>query len=85
MLQVRSGKIGIDVDHRCVATLEEAMFDSSVRAGPAGFSQWGLDAGPHKDGWNPYEGRSPQGDEYVPSDEDALLAVSGRIQYQPDC
>ncbi|THU75885.1 hypothetical protein K435DRAFT_880024 [Dendrothele bispora CBS 962.96] len=34
--------------------LERIMFDQSEKAGQAGNQQWGLDAGPHEDGWNPY-------------------------------
>jgi hypothetical protein len=36
--------------------LEELMFERSALAGNAGHSQWGLDAGHHQDGWNPYAG-----------------------------
>ncbi|KAF9554372.1 hypothetical protein CPC08DRAFT_644448 [Agrocybe pediades] len=30
------------------------MFENSARAGIAGNRQWGLDAGDHEHGWNPY-------------------------------
>ncbi|KAF9522922.1 hypothetical protein CPB83DRAFT_863752 [Crepidotus variabilis] len=32
------------------------MFEQSARAGIAGNHQWGLDAGDHQDGWDPYGG-----------------------------
>ncbi len=31
------------------------MFECSANAGSAGNYQWGLDAGPHQNDWNPYE------------------------------
>ncbi|KAF4620872.1 hypothetical protein D9613_000021 [Agrocybe pediades] len=43
-----------DVDLNCLAYLEEEMFENSARAGVAGNQQWGLDAGDHENGWNPY-------------------------------
>lgn len=46
----------VDVDHECLSALEERMFTDSVEAGAAGNQQWGLDAGSHQNGWNPYEG-----------------------------
>ena len=30
------------------------MFEQSKRVGVAGHFQWGLDAGTHQDGWDPY-------------------------------
>jgi hypothetical protein len=32
------------------------MFERSARVGVSGHWQWGLDAGTHQDGWNPYAG-----------------------------
>ncbi|KAJ7577596.1 hypothetical protein C8J56DRAFT_798500 [Mycena floridula] len=32
------------------------MFTDSADAWKAGYYQWGLNAGPHQDGWNPYVG-----------------------------
>ena len=32
------------------------MFERSAFAGIAGNYQWGLDAGDHQDGWDPYAG-----------------------------
>lgn len=46
----------IDVDLLCLDSLEEQMFERSALAGNAGHWQWGLDAGHHQDGWNPYAG-----------------------------
>jgi len=33
---------------------EEAIFETSLQAGPTGHSQWGLDTGTHQNSWNPY-------------------------------
>ncbi|KAJ7140756.1 hypothetical protein C8R44DRAFT_533038, partial [Mycena epipterygia] len=30
------------------------LFEDSFAAGRAGNQQWGLDVGPHQNGWNPY-------------------------------
>lgn len=46
----------IDVDVECLSVLEEKLFERSLRAGPAGNQQWGLDVGRHQDGWSPYLG-----------------------------
>ena len=35
----------------------QAMFETSMRAGQAGHYQWGLDAGPHQNDWSPYDNR----------------------------
>ncbi|KAF9562489.1 hypothetical protein CPC08DRAFT_609038, partial [Agrocybe pediades] len=45
-----------DVDKECLEAFEEIMFENSKLAGIAGNYQWGLDAGDHQDGWNPYAG-----------------------------
>jgi len=45
----------VDVDKESLERLEEEMFQRSVLAGIAGNYQWGLDAGDHQGGWNPYE------------------------------
>jgi hypothetical protein len=45
----------VDVERECLAKLEEEMFERSQAAGIAGEYQWGLDAGDHQDGWNPYD------------------------------
>jgi len=52
------GSLGddVDVDKQCLEQLEEEMFENSSRAGIAGNHQWGLDAGDHQEGWNPYLG-----------------------------
>jgi hypothetical protein len=46
----------VDVDRECLEQLEEEMFERTHRTGPSGNFQWGLDAGHHQDGWNPYYG-----------------------------
>ncbi|KAJ7436921.1 hypothetical protein FB451DRAFT_1061373, partial [Mycena latifolia] len=43
-----------DVDRECLGFFEERLFENSHEAGRAGNQQWGLDAGPHQDDWNPY-------------------------------
>ncbi|KAI0071385.1 hypothetical protein K474DRAFT_1582029, partial [Panus rudis PR-1116 ss-1] len=43
-----------DVDKECIFSLEHKIFQRSEEAGIASLCQWGLDAGPHQDGWNPY-------------------------------
>ncbi|KAJ7504614.1 hypothetical protein B0H11DRAFT_1709555 [Mycena galericulata] len=44
----------VDVDHECLNIFEERLFEDSCAAGCAGNRQWGLDVGPHQNGWNPY-------------------------------
>uniref|UniRef100_A0A8H8CPT3 Uncharacterized protein n=1 Tax=Psilocybe cubensis TaxID=181762 RepID=A0A8H8CPT3_PSICU len=51
-----TSKNEIDVDRDCLQLFEEEIFEVSARAGVAGHCQWGLDVGPHQDGWNPYGG-----------------------------
>jgi len=46
----------INVDKECLERLEEEMFERSALAGIAGNYQWGLDAGDHQEGWNPFAG-----------------------------
>ena len=46
----------VDVDLLCLEGLEEQMFEQLALAGNVGHWQWGLDAGHHQDGWNPYPG-----------------------------
>ena len=46
----------VDVDKECLERLEEEIFERSALAGVAGNYQWGLDAGDHQEGWNPYDG-----------------------------
>ncbi|KAJ7868082.1 hypothetical protein B0H14DRAFT_3586729, partial [Mycena olivaceomarginata] len=43
-----------DVDRECLGYFEERLFEHSHETGQAGNRQWGLDAGPHQGGWNPY-------------------------------
>ena len=46
---------GVDVDWECQKLLEEKMLRSTKESGPAGYQVWGLDLGPHQDGWDPYD------------------------------
>ncbi|KAG0691978.1 hypothetical protein DFH29DRAFT_1074083 [Suillus ampliporus] len=48
--------IHIDVDLECLSVFEERLFEKSARSGSAGNYQWGLDAGNHQGGWDPYAG-----------------------------
>ncbi|KAJ7312270.1 hypothetical protein DFH08DRAFT_822304 [Mycena albidolilacea] len=43
-----------DVDREFLGYFEERLFEHSQETGQAGNCQWGLDAGPHQGGWNPY-------------------------------
>ncbi|KAJ7887841.1 hypothetical protein B0H14DRAFT_2303627, partial [Mycena olivaceomarginata] len=43
-----------DVDRECLGYFEERLFEHSQETGQAGNHQWGLDAGLHQGGWNPY-------------------------------
>jgi hypothetical protein len=54
--QVADSKLAksADVDREAVEALEKKMFECSLDAGPAGNNQWGLDAGPHQNNWQPY-------------------------------
>ncbi|KIM35715.1 hypothetical protein M413DRAFT_14385 [Hebeloma cylindrosporum] len=53
----------VDVDRECLESLEEEMFENTDRTGASRNinRQWGLDAGHHQDGWNPYVGMSLSG------------------------
>ncbi|KAG6806222.1 hypothetical protein H0H92_012188, partial [Tricholoma furcatifolium] len=47
----------VDVQLESLEKLEKEMFErGSLRAGAAGHYQWGLDAGDHQGGWDPYIG-----------------------------
>lgn len=69
-----SGSLFCDVDLESLSLLEEAMFESSARTDIAGYYQWGLDAGDHQNGWDPYEGLMTGG--FEPTHPDEVLAVS---------
>ncbi|KAG2156784.1 uncharacterized protein EDB93DRAFT_1307406, partial [Suillus bovinus] len=43
-----------DVDLECLLAFEQCLFENSAQSGSAGNHQWGLDAGNHQDGWDPY-------------------------------
>ncbi|KAG1765239.1 hypothetical protein EDD22DRAFT_755237, partial [Suillus occidentalis] len=45
-----------DVDLECLSVFEQRLFEKSAQSGSAGNYQWGLDAGNHQDGWDPYAG-----------------------------
>ncbi|KAG2342656.1 hypothetical protein BDR05DRAFT_963859, partial [Suillus weaverae] len=45
-----------DVDLECPSVFEQRLFEKSAQSGSAGNYQWGLDAGSHQDGWDPYAG-----------------------------
>ncbi|KAJ6613077.1 hypothetical protein B0H10DRAFT_1764831, partial [Mycena sp. CBHHK59/15] len=45
----------LDVDQECLEILEHRMFEISPRAGQAGKTQWGLDAGVHQGQCFPYQ------------------------------
>jgi hypothetical protein len=45
----------VDVDQECLLLFGELLFETSQQAGRAGHYQWGLDAGPHQNDWDPYE------------------------------
>lgn len=44
----------VDVDQECLFDFEQRLFERSEDSGKAGFYQWGLNAGPHQDRWDPY-------------------------------
>ncbi len=46
----------VDVDRECLQDFKRRLFERSKDAGPAGFFQWGLDAGNHQHKWDPYQG-----------------------------
>jgi hypothetical protein len=48
--------IHTDVDLECLSVFEQRLFEKSAQSGSAGNYQWGLDAGNHQDGWDPYAG-----------------------------
>ncbi|KAF8833019.1 hypothetical protein BDN67DRAFT_1073007 [Paxillus ammoniavirescens] len=54
--QTGMARMPVDLDHECVSTFERRLFEDSAAAGAAGCQQWGLDAGTHQEGWNPYKG-----------------------------
>jgi len=43
----------IDVDKKCLESLEEEMFERTEQTGISGNWQWGVDVGHHQDGWDP--------------------------------
>ncbi|RPD52542.1 hypothetical protein L227DRAFT_468077, partial [Lentinus tigrinus ALCF2SS1-6] len=53
------------------------MFERSAAAGIAGWYQWGLDAGDHQDGWDPYNEIPDSWNlgDFYPDDPEELLEV----------
>ncbi|KAG1829043.1 hypothetical protein DFJ58DRAFT_638193, partial [Suillus subalutaceus] len=45
-----------DVDLECLSVFKQCLFEKLAQSGSAGHYQWGLDAGNHQDGWDPYAG-----------------------------
>jgi hypothetical protein len=77
-----------DVDRDCLALLEERMFEDSNRAGVAGNWQWGLDSGPHQDGWNPYIGLPSHwsvGDRIVDEGELEVRGIHRNLMHRIPC
>ena len=69
----------VDIGKECLERLEEEMFEESERAGIAGHRQWGLDAGDHQDGWDPYLGTPEHWNYEDRAGSDSELQVS-RLQ-----
>ncbi|KAG1852182.1 hypothetical protein F4604DRAFT_1592098, partial [Suillus subluteus] len=46
--------IYMDVDLECLSVFKQRLFEKSAQSGSAGNYWWGLDAGNHQDGWDPY-------------------------------
>jgi len=78
-----SPKDHVDVDKECLERLEEEMFERSALAGKAGNFQWGLDAGEHQEGWNPYLGTEQWSyDDQDSSSDDELYNVRTKTSCQ---
>ena len=83
-VQFRSTKSGyseVDVERECLERLEEQMFERSLRAGIAGYCQWGLDAGDHQECWYPYAGLPEHWNHEDRENEEGELEVSTRSQF----
>ncbi|KAJ7585881.1 hypothetical protein C8J56DRAFT_1052240 [Mycena floridula] len=52
--EIRKKKEAVDIVLEALKGLEERMFEYSQAAVIAGNKQWGLNAGPHQDDWNPF-------------------------------
>ncbi|KAG6834024.1 hypothetical protein H0H93_012466, partial [Arthromyces matolae] len=74
----------VDVDKECLERLEEEMFERSLFAGIAGHYQWGLDAGDHQDGWDPYAGTPEEWDHRDREGDDAELQTYTDFKRGPD-
>lgn len=72
----------VDVDLECLRDFEKRLFECSEDAGEAGFQQWGLDAGDHQDGWDPYQNLpSDWEDGWQPDDAEAILEVCHHLHH----
>ncbi len=67
----------VDVDAESLRELEYQMFQRSAAAGPAGWFQWGLDAGDHQECWDPYNEIPDSWNiaDFYPDDPEELLEV----------
>ena len=66
-----------DVDLECLRVFERKLFVCSREEGEASYNQWGLDAGEHQYGWDPYRYTPHDWDDgWTPEDSEALLEVS---------
>ena len=71
----------VDVERECLERLEEQMFERSMRAGIAGYYQWGLDAGDHQECWYPYAGLPEHWNHEDRENDEGELKVSTRRQF----
>ena len=78
---MKSGYSKVDVEWECLERLEEQMFEWSLRAGIAGYYQWGLDAGDHQECWYPYAGLSEHWNHEDLKNDEGELKVSTQRQF----
>jgi hypothetical protein len=71
----------VDVEQECLERLEEQMFERSLRAGIAGYYQWGLDAGDYQDYWYLYAGLSEPWNHEDRENDEGELEVSTWCQF----
>ena len=77
----QSGYSEVDVERECLERMEEQMFERSLRAGIAGYYQWGLDAGDHQECWYPYAGLPEHWNHEDRENDEGELEVSTRRQF----
>jgi hypothetical protein len=75
----------VDVDRECLEQLEEEMFERTLRTGTSGNYQWGLDAGHHQDGWNPYSGVPVTREGKIQEGNDTEIEVSFNFESVQEC